>query len=551
MAQNESEQVVVRQSWQRRPPNQAGRVFRHREHGVLVVVSQTAQYISEDGMSFGLEDDSGWLVHLTCRAATPEEAAPILAELAEQQKEVARADAYRRLFHAADGEYVREESGQIHLLHEGVRIPWRGGFTMYGGGEEFVLIEAGPRAGVWHLVNNGSDGDDWGASNVATGGAGAIGRRYEVTSERLAFLRSIPGGDVIGKTKAELRRATILSLRAHTPAPAGLFKDEPIDADTPTPAVWVLLDGALVGMPLDGSAIWLACRSSYEEGAPRPYEYGIWSDSGGRVYLRYEATPERVAACRALWPSWVGTAAPGRYVLETAFGAICDNAADAIREANRERVPAHAVKFTPGVTVVYASPRVASGMAGILVWSDAHATSVQGYGGRRFASMWRWNVDHAGQEVSTHVAELRRERDAREIAADFPEIPEPPAIIMSLSAAAVKLLVIALGQETWRAERRFERLYTVMEEVSRDRLEERGRRGFSSSESVELYRLDVRHAASASDGSEPPRVQTLWLVEGHWGAMGEDGDAGEDFFLFEEEAPARAEYKTLYVTEGT
>ena len=551
MAHNEAGQVVVRQSWERRPPDQVSRVFRHREHGVITVVSQTAQYISEDGMSFGLESESGWLVYLTCRPATPQEAAPILAEVAEQQKAAACTEAYKRLFRAADGQYIREESGQIHLFHEGVRVPWREGFTMYGGGEEFVLIESGPHAGVWHLINNGADGDDWLASNVASGGAGAIGRRYETTPERLAFLRSLPGGDAIGKTKAELRRAMVLLLRAHVQAPAGLFEGEPIDADTPTPAVWVLLDGALVGMPLNESAIWLACRPSYEEGMPRAYEHGIWSDSGGRVYLRYEATPERVAACRALWPSWVGTAAPGRYVLETAFGAVCENAADAIREANRERVPAHDVRVTPDVIVVYASPRVASGMAGVLIWSDAHATRVQGYGGRRFASMWRWNADHAGQEVSTHVAELRRERDARELAAGFPEIPEPPTIIMSLSTAAVKLLGIALSQETWRAERRFERLCTVMEEVSRERLEERGRSGSCSSEEVELHRLVVRHAASASDDSSGPREQTLWLVEGHWGAMGEDGDAGDDAFLFEDEAAARAEYKALYVTEGT
>ena len=58
-----------------------------------------------------------------------------------------------------------------------------------------MAVADGPHAGIWHVVNNGGDGDCWANNNIRTGGAGAIGRRYPATPERIAFLRSLPGGE--------------------------------------------------------------------------------------------------------------------------------------------------------------------------------------------------------------------------------------------------------------------------------------------------------------------------------------------------------------------
>lgn len=54
--------------------------------------------------------------------------------------------------------------------------------TIYGSGDWFVIS----RDYIWYVKNNGADGDNWSANNVATGGAGAIGWRvpYSIDLER-------------------------------------------------------------------------------------------------------------------------------------------------------------------------------------------------------------------------------------------------------------------------------------------------------------------------------------------------------------------------------
>lgn len=47
-----------------------------------------------------------------------------------------------------------------------------------------------PRS-IWHVRNNGSDGDDWSHNNIRTGGAGAVGRRLPWSSELEAKVREV------------------------------------------------------------------------------------------------------------------------------------------------------------------------------------------------------------------------------------------------------------------------------------------------------------------------------------------------------------------------
>jgi len=51
--------------------------------------------------------------------------------------------------------------------------------NIYGGGEWWAIQPEW----IWHIRNNGHDGDDWGRNNVNTGGAGAIGVRVPFSEE--------------------------------------------------------------------------------------------------------------------------------------------------------------------------------------------------------------------------------------------------------------------------------------------------------------------------------------------------------------------------------
>lgn len=59
--------------------------------------------------------------------------------------------------------------------------------NVYGGGEWWVI----QKEWIWHIRNNGHDGDNWSANNVNTGGAGAIGHRVPYSDELAAQIRSL------------------------------------------------------------------------------------------------------------------------------------------------------------------------------------------------------------------------------------------------------------------------------------------------------------------------------------------------------------------------
>lgn len=138
----------------------------------LTVLRARRQYVADDGMSFGVGDEQGYVYTAVCRAATPEEAAPAIA-LQRARKAAARQQAALvALFHRilAEGwappDMIELPGDAIYLSKDDHRS------VIYGGGRWFVI--AGDRA--WAVQNNGHDGDDWSRNNVRTGGAGAIGR---------------------------------------------------------------------------------------------------------------------------------------------------------------------------------------------------------------------------------------------------------------------------------------------------------------------------------------------------------------------------------------
>lgn len=152
----------------------------------VMITSAGSTYYREDGLSFGVGDDCGRVYRATARPATPEEAAPLLAEReAARLARTERTDLERGVRALAQAEDHDTPKGGS-LRPEGRRLKIGEGFTLYGGGEELVLDADGQH--LWHLQNNGGDGDNWGSNNVRTGGAGAIGRRFPLTDERRAWV---------------------------------------------------------------------------------------------------------------------------------------------------------------------------------------------------------------------------------------------------------------------------------------------------------------------------------------------------------------------------
>lgn len=154
----------------------------------LSVLHATQRYWREDGFSFGVGDESGYVYSAVCRAATEEESAPIRAAEARAAE---RSQAKRAL----DALTVRIENEgecpeQAHPAPEAREM--FNTRNIYGGGSRY-LIESGA---VWYCRGNGGDGDDWRANNLG--------------SEIATYL-----ADPNGEIAAELERlAGILSTKA-------------------------------------------------------------------------------------------------------------------------------------------------------------------------------------------------------------------------------------------------------------------------------------------------------------------------------------------------
>jgi len=161
-------------------PYRVGDVLRNGAGGPVVVVTAGKRYYHEDGLSFGVGDDAGYIYFATARRATPEEAAPLLEResVAVARKKARLALENIESFIRFEGERPKDEQPVGELLCDTD--------TTYGGGNWWVLSDEW----IWFVANNGRDGDNWSDNNVRTGGAGAIGRRVKATPGLLAEIRA-------------------------------------------------------------------------------------------------------------------------------------------------------------------------------------------------------------------------------------------------------------------------------------------------------------------------------------------------------------------------
>lgn len=85
-----------------------------------------------------------------------------------------------------NAEYPDPENNKMRVEGEVIQHPLNPE-NVYGGGEWWVIQENW----IWHIRNNGHDGDNWSANNVNTGGAGAIGHRVPYSEELAAQIRGL------------------------------------------------------------------------------------------------------------------------------------------------------------------------------------------------------------------------------------------------------------------------------------------------------------------------------------------------------------------------
>jgi len=165
-------------------PFVVGSTIRGPQDTWMTVVSAGKQYFREDGMSFGVGADEGYIFDATLRPATAEEIAP---------KERERKDSEDRATIRTKVKTIAEKVVSEGERPVGVTVPE--GRTIlddqnaYGGGSWWVI---GPDW-IWYVRNNGMDGDDWSRNNVRTGGAGAIGWRVPYDATIDATLRLADG----------------------------------------------------------------------------------------------------------------------------------------------------------------------------------------------------------------------------------------------------------------------------------------------------------------------------------------------------------------------
>ena len=142
----------------------------------LYVEKALKYHIKEDGLSFGVGDDSGFLYTAYCREAKPEEAQELIRE---EHDYMNRNSANKRLkeiiFDIKKHGNVPKNAdpkGKTYIVEP---------ITLYGGGSWIVINNDD----LWFVENNGADGDDWSLNNVSTGGAGAIG--WTIKDKELSF----------------------------------------------------------------------------------------------------------------------------------------------------------------------------------------------------------------------------------------------------------------------------------------------------------------------------------------------------------------------------
>jgi len=133
---------------------------------LYVLENSTSEYFREDGLSFGVGDDSGSIYTTSVRTATEEESKELKSEI--KKKQVKKLSL---LVLKAIEEEIKKTGTRPGGTNKVEGEVFHDTQNIYGGGEWFIVQPDK----IWYIQNNGMDGDNWANNNIATGGAGAIG----------------------------------------------------------------------------------------------------------------------------------------------------------------------------------------------------------------------------------------------------------------------------------------------------------------------------------------------------------------------------------------
>jgi len=152
-------------------PYKIGEIFRDKNKGTIVkVISAKATYVKDDGMSFGVGDEQGYIYSARVVPATEDESNAIIES---ETKDRLRADANNRLSKISGIIQKRDNLSPV-IAHEPEGETLQNTFDIYGGGNKYII----GKDYIWYIMNNGADGDDWGSTNIGNPGfSGEIGWR--------------------------------------------------------------------------------------------------------------------------------------------------------------------------------------------------------------------------------------------------------------------------------------------------------------------------------------------------------------------------------------
>jgi hypothetical protein len=470
-----------------------------RVSGIVTVITADQRYYAEDGLSFGVGADEGHRYWATVRAATPEEAAAVLAEEAAHAASGALNRQVRDVLLEGLDDSERPPSGSPGLA--GVldlpEVPLRPADDKPVHGTRLLVDE--PGGCLWTVVYHGADGDDWSANNLA----GHIATRVPLTDERRRLVADL--------------RAMYASLEAWA------------DAGIPEEAAQVLIRAGVDLHTVTDSRVAVSVKTVPDAVAYLARSERQWSDAGwtwpplGRRWpasdaarladagitcsrateLRDEGGLTTVEAILAAQPPQLpGTA--GRYILSRCHLGpqvqVTDDADEAQRRLDRDpRTWAH-WSHVPGITVVHVCH--ASQRGGWQLWSNGDLS----------AGHWMRGLDKAGPRSLSDAAEH-----------------------------VITLLVDAANPEQVRDRAIWQPLLTATAHRQHTITETGVDAGHSGRKAVL-----VRHDVTLKDGS----IRTLWEVTTSWWALGEDGDHEESHWVSASEQAARQHYETERPKEG-
>lgn len=125
----------------------------------LMVLHASERYFRDDGYSFGVGDESGYVYEAIVRAATDEESAELRAADARAATKRQAQGEVKQIAQRIQTEGVFPEHGTAFPAGERVMDTE----NVYGSGSVFVIFDTG----VWYLERHMMDGDAWERNNVA------------------------------------------------------------------------------------------------------------------------------------------------------------------------------------------------------------------------------------------------------------------------------------------------------------------------------------------------------------------------------------------------